>query len=143
MKESALLNVVIRELHRAAVGHFVRQNVAAFRIRDARTGDRFLRCGVKGQADLWGVVHGWHVEIEVKTPKGRQSESQAAWEEKIRSHGGLYFICDRVDRLDRIDPRTGPRKTKLGRYSIEEIIAILRGLPQRERMDGWETHSQR
>lgn len=60
---------------------------------------RIVRAGVKGQADISGILapHGRRVEIECKTQRGRQSDAQERWERMIRYHGGIYVLARSVD----------------------------------------------
>lgn len=37
--------------------------------------------------------------IEMKAPKGRQSEYQREWEEKASRHGNLYKVCRSIDEF--------------------------------------------
>lgn len=51
----------------------------------------------KGIADLYALKNGRSVWIEVKTPGGRQSIDQVAFEQEIKRHGGEYIIARDVD----------------------------------------------
>lgn len=70
---------------------FWRQNTGA-----ARTGDRVVRFGIPGQADITGVIAGRRIEIECKSPTGRQSPEQRAFQLRVESAGGLYLIAHSV-----------------------------------------------
>lgn len=52
---------------------------------------------VKGIADLYALKNGRSVWIEVKTPKGRQSVDQVAFEQDVKQHGGAYIVARSVD----------------------------------------------
>lgn len=62
-----------------------------------RFGDRAVQFGVKGQADLTGLLpDGRRLEIEVKKATGRQSKEQIAFQRMIESFGGLYILARSV-----------------------------------------------
>lgn len=71
-----------------------RQNTGAHKV-----GKHFVRYGVKGQADLRVIVgpEGWLWEIEVKTPTGRQSADQKAYEKMLIGLGGSYTLARCVE----------------------------------------------
>ena len=50
----------------------------------------------KGQADLYAVIDGQHVEIEVKRPGGQRSPDQEKWEEMCRRCNIMYICADSV-----------------------------------------------
>ncbi len=55
---------------------------------------------VAGVADLLLLVPsgGWHgLAIEMKTPTGRQSESQRAWQRAVEGQGYRYAVCRSVE----------------------------------------------
>lgn len=53
---------------------------------------------VLGVSDILGVrSDGQFVAIEVKTKKGRLSENQKAYLQKIKEHGGLAFVARSVE----------------------------------------------
>ena len=60
----------------------------------ARIGTRVVRFGVPGQADLTGILAGGRrLEIEVKSPTGRQSADQKNYQAMITQMGGLYVLA--------------------------------------------------
>lgn len=74
--------------------------------RDGVTGARLKEEGVlAGVADLILLVPnaGYHaLLIEMKTPKGRQSESQKAWQQEVAGSGDyLYVVCRGLDEFIR------------------------------------------
>ena len=84
-----------------------RQNVGALSIEGA-TGNRFIRFGRVGQADITGIMAGGRrLEIEVKGPKGRQSDTQREFEAEISRLGGLYFIARSVQDVIDALPEVG------------------------------------
>ena len=55
----------------------------------------------KGISDYIAVKHGKVIFVEVKKPRGKQSQEQIQFEDDIISHGGLYFCVDSLDKLIR------------------------------------------
>lgn len=51
----------------------------------------------KGIADLYAIKNGRSVWIEVKTPRGRQSEHQRQFEVDIKARGGEYMVARCVE----------------------------------------------
>jgi hypothetical protein len=63
----------------------------------ARMGNRKVRFGVPGQADLTGILPGGvRLEVEVKSATGRQSPEQAAYQAMIVRFGGVYVLARSV-----------------------------------------------
>lgn len=71
-----------------------RRNVIA-----AKIGDRFIRSGLPGEADIDGILgpYGIWLSIEVKAGKDRQSEAQRTFQRMIEAHGGIYLIARDVE----------------------------------------------
>ena len=69
-------------------GLFYRRNVGAF-----KAGNRFVKFGVAGQADIAGCVEGRMVEIEVKAAGKKQRLEQKHWQEAIERCGGIYILA--------------------------------------------------
>lgn len=69
--------------------------------RDAATGSKLKEEGVlAGVADLILLVprQGCHgLLIEMKTPKGSQTEAQRQWQTKATAQGYMYVICRSLD----------------------------------------------
>jgi hypothetical protein len=84
------MSAIQRHWPRALV---TRQNTGA--ARDA-TG-RVIRFGTPGQADIRVILHGQAVEIEVKTPTGRQSKHQKNWQRSVERAGGIYILARSAD----------------------------------------------
>jgi len=60
-------------------------------------GERVLRWGLKGSADIIGIGFGGKfVAIEVKTGKGKQSEYQKNFQNMIATQGGIYIVARSV-----------------------------------------------
>ncbi len=54
-------------------------------------------CWNPGGGDLLGLFRGRYIEVEVKTPTGRQSPEQRQHQHMVESKGGLYFIVRSED----------------------------------------------
>lgn len=69
--------------------------------RNAREGGRFKAMGTKaGFPDLALLLprKGFHgLFIEMKSPKGRQSESQGEWQKNLVDNGYRYELCRTFD----------------------------------------------
>jgi hypothetical protein len=63
----------------------------------------FVRFGAVGAPDIICVINGQYVGIEVKAPKGKQSEHQKAFQQALEAAGGRYVLA----------------------YSLEEVVAIV------------------
>jgi hypothetical protein len=61
--------------------------------RNSREGAKFKSMGVfPGVADLLFIYNREFYAIELKTPKGTQSEVQKSWESKVKQEGVCYTI---------------------------------------------------
>lgn len=66
--------------------------------RDAKTGAYLKDEGaLAGVADLIVVMNDVIVFIEIKTDKGKQSESQRQFQEEVEKRGHLYLIWRSID----------------------------------------------
>lgn len=54
----------------------------------------------KGLSDLTAIKGGRTVYIEVKRPKGTQSDAQLDFQADIEAHGGLYVVARSVDDVE-------------------------------------------
>ena len=93
MRERAIQNDILRAFGSKRWMRLWRANVLA-----ARMGDRFVRAGVAGQADLTGILpDGRRLEIEVKSDRGRQTEDQRNFQRMIERFGGVYVLARSVE----------------------------------------------
>ena len=71
----------------------------AFRMNTgkARMGGRFVTFGIPGQPDIFAIIQGRFVGIEVKTVVGRQSKDQKNWQRNCERAGGLYILARSVE----------------------------------------------
>lgn len=53
----------------------------------------------RGISDLICLKAGQTIFLELKRPKGQQSEPQKAFQADIEAHGGNYLICRSIDDL--------------------------------------------
>jgi hypothetical protein len=93
MTETALMRDILVAVNRLPQGLFWRVNVGL----GASPDGRMTRYGLAGQADIAGILNGQHVEIEVKTPTGRQSRQQVRWQRAVERAGGVYVLVRSVD----------------------------------------------
>ena len=61
-----------------------------------------IKINTKGMADLWGVIEGVHIEIEIKTGKAKQTKFQKNWEKQIKNMGGFYFVIRSVEEIEKL-----------------------------------------
>lgn len=68
-----------------------RQNVGSV---EMKRGGWFHAGPPNGASDISGIVRpeGWRIEIECKSPRGRQSKAQKAWARMIESYGGVHVL---------------------------------------------------
>jgi len=73
------------------------------------SGQRVIRFGLVGSADLLGILRGGRfLAVEVKTAKGRQSEAQRNFQRMVEAMGGVYVLARDVQTvIDVIDEETG------------------------------------
>ncbi len=97
MSEKQTQNEILRMFGTTPRLRLWRANVGAVRI-----GNRVVRFGIPGQADLTGILpNGKRLEIEVKSPTGRQTPSQRAFEAMIEKFNGVYVLARSTDDVRR------------------------------------------
>lgn len=76
-----------------------RPDVFAWRnsVGAAQLGDRHIRFGLPGSADILAVWRGRFLAVEVKAARGKQSPKQQAFERRVVGAGGLYVLARSVD----------------------------------------------
>jgi len=103
MRERAIQNAILRAFGTRRNLRLWRANVLA-----ARMGDRFVRAGVPGQADLTGILpDGRRLEIEAKSDRGRQTEDQRNFQRMIERFGGVYVLARSVEDVERALQQAG------------------------------------
>jgi hypothetical protein len=89
IKEKALQNDILRAFGTRPGLRLWRANCGV-----ARMGERVIRFGIPGQADLTGILpDGRRLEIEVKSATGRQTPEQIAFEHMIERFNGIYILA--------------------------------------------------
>lgn len=60
-----------------------------------KVGDRFIHYGLKGSADITGIIQpsGQRLEIEVKTGSARQTKEQRNFGAMVNRFGGIYIVA--------------------------------------------------
>ena len=101
MKESETQKAILEWLAWKHVFHY-RNNSGAFVMPETAThARRFFRAGVVGAPDIVCVINGQYVGIEVKAPKGRQSENQKEFQAQLEVAGGKYILAYSIDDVER------------------------------------------
>lgn len=97
MRESLILEKVMQYLERRGDCLAWRNNTGAIKV-----GDRFLKFGSKGSADVLGVwaPAGRFIAVETKSTKGAQSISQKKWQARFEMCGGLYVLAKTIAPLE-------------------------------------------
>jgi hypothetical protein len=98
MKEGDTQKQILDYLALKHVFHY-RNNSGAFKRDDGH----FYRFGAAGSPDIICVIKGQYVGIEVKAPKGKQSEHQKEFQRQLEEAGGKYLLA----------------------YSLEDVVADL------------------
>ena len=63
-----------------------------------RPGQAMIRYGVLGGGDISGIIRGgFRAEIEIKTGKGKQRDSQINFEMMIRAFDGIYIVARSIE----------------------------------------------
>ena len=104
MSESLLLAQVLLALGSRQDVTIWRNNTG--RLPDPRIGGRWISFGLKGSADVLGIIQGGRfLAIETKTPAGRLRPEQIAFRAMVERRGGLYVVArsvnDAVSAVDR------------------------------------------
>jgi hypothetical protein len=90
--EIRLTAYIIAQLNLLPRCYFWRMNTGV-----AQAGDRKIRFGVPGQADITGIANGRRVEIEVKSPTGKQRPDQKQFQSRVEAAGGIYIVARSLD----------------------------------------------
>jgi hypothetical protein len=92
VKESDIQRQILDYLALKRIFHY-RNNSGAFK----DTAGHFYRFGALGSPDIICVIAGQYVGIEVKAPKGKQSDHQKEFQAKLESAGGKYILAYSLD----------------------------------------------
>ena len=108
------------QTQKAIMGYLAAKGVLCFRMNSGAVlashngKTRMVRYGVPGMADVlafnwqWGILHGREnalrevkclvpVWIEVKGPKGVQSDLQKSFQQQVEAHGHRYVLARSLD----------------------------------------------
>ena len=103
MKEKAIQNEILRAFGTKRWMRLWRANCGV-----AQMGSRVVRFGVRGQADLTGILPGGvRLEVEVKSDRGRQTEDQRNFQRMVERFGGVYVLARSVEDVERALERAG------------------------------------
>ena len=98
--ETKLQNAIRLELSRAGIVR--RNNVGVYKTVNGAQ----IAIGIPGEADLTLFAErGQTIFVEIKTPKGRQSEQQKKFEKAVTKLGYEYVIMRSVDEAQRLVER--------------------------------------
>lgn len=61
----------------------------------------YVRFGALGSPDIVCVISGQFVGIEVKAPKGKQSDNQKEFQRQLEEAGGKYILAYSIDDVER------------------------------------------
>ena len=64
-----------------------------------KTENRFVKFGYKGSPDIICVYNGQFIGIECKSPKGKQSDNQEIFQDKLEKAGGVYLLVKNIDEV--------------------------------------------
>lgn len=92
MKESEVQRQILDYLALERIFHY-RNNSGAFVDSDKH----FYRFGTLGSPGIICVIDGQFVGIEVKAPKGKQSDHQKEFQRRLEEVGGRYFIAHSLE----------------------------------------------
>ena len=98
MTESTLLSDILLRFGSDPRLRVWRSNVLVAKDKSGRV----IRAGVKGQADISGILMGGRrIEIEVKSKTGQQRPEQKKWQAMIERFGGVYVLARSTDDVER------------------------------------------
>jgi|GEM_PF-1009495 len=72
--------------------------------------EQIVKVGVPGQADIFGMIDGRFLSIEVKAPRGRVRKEQERWGEMVNREGGIHIVARAGCDLDE---------------SVREIVSLV------------------
>ena len=97
---NALTNELLDRLPREVGGRWWRSNtgggysVGALKTILSGGKARPIKFGLAGSADITGILPGGRrSEVEIKSPKDKQSDAQKAFAQMIKSNGGVYVLA--------------------------------------------------
>jgi len=99
--ESEVLNAVCEYLSAKNYFFFRVNNVPVFQ-GDGHGGGFFRKLSkwsIAGVPDIIMIYNGDFIGLEIKTPSGRQSPEQKAFETRCKNESGEYYIIRRIEDL--------------------------------------------
>jgi hypothetical protein len=96
LKESDLQRQILDYLVLKRIFHY-RNNSSSF----VDSQKHFYRFGAVGSPNIVCVIKGQYLGIEVKAPKGKQSEHQKAFQQALEAAGGRYVLAYSLDYVMR------------------------------------------
>jgi hypothetical protein len=97
MTENDLKNLILDYLSAKGIFHW-RNNSGAV-VSEYKGKKRFMRYGAVGSPDIFCVVKGRCIGLELKGPKGKQSDSQKEFQERLEEAGGLYLLVYELEDI--------------------------------------------
>lgn len=94
LREADILRTILDYLRVHRIFHF-RLNTGAMKIDK-----RYVTFGKVGAPDIFVVHRGQCLGIEVKGPKGKQSQAQWEFAERLTVAGGLYVVARCIEDVD-------------------------------------------
>ena len=92
MNETALVKLIL---------HYLKmQQIFAWRNNSGAVmmgGNRYVKFGINGMADVIGIYGERFLAIEAKVGKGKQSEDQIKFQQNVESNGGIYILAYSLD----------------------------------------------
>jgi len=108
-KESPVVRACLQYLQRRGVFCW-RNQTGMLRLSDPKYGTRVMRQGVKGGADIIGILPttGRMLAVECKRPLGprggkggsEQTDDQRWFQQEIEARGGLYVLARGIEDLE-------------------------------------------
>lgn len=95
-----LLNQVLNALQkRFPQGRFFKRHVGVFRFLRS---NGIIKINLKGMSDLWGLVNGRHIEVEIKSGNAKQTKDQKKWEKTMHELDCEYYVVRSVEDVNKI-----------------------------------------
>ena len=99
--EKVILKSILDYLTAKKVFHW-RQNIGSFALTDAKGNNRYFRAGTKGMSDIIAIApdgKGQIIAIEVKSTKGKISDDQELFLQKIQDNGGMAIVARQLEEV--------------------------------------------
>lgn len=81
---------------------FVRNNSFAGHIKRKNGSKGYVKNNKKGSSDYFIFMQDLTIHLELKSEKGKQSDNQFAYQNKIEKLGHIYKIVRSVDEVDKL-----------------------------------------